>query len=353
MNSKLLSKIKTKTAIFILPILALMGLSIFLTSTNSVASVNSSKTNIAYTGDFLTLGVGARPLSMGGSFTAIADDSTAAYWNPAGLAQLTHHEMTFMQASINGLDSYNFSNYVHSLGQSRTVGLSWLRVGINDIQQTTVKYPSQPIGSNNRPSKKSTFSAGQNAFLLSYGQQLSQLSIGLNLKMIYMTTLKHFNALGIGSDVGLLWKTPDQRSSQLALGLAVHDYFHTRLFWNTVPDSSGQPSHSESIRPNFRIGAAYHQKIPFLKSRLSLTLDANNQHKIEFHYGGEYVLNNLLSIRGGVSQKQGSFGSIRQLTAGAGFRLVFVSGAAFAIDYAFIGHDQLGNSSRVSLILRL
>ena len=45
-----------------------------------------------YAGDFLTLGVGARPLGMGGSFAAIADDSTAAYWNPAGLGRLRHSE---------------------------------------------------------------------------------------------------------------------------------------------------------------------------------------------------------------------------------------------------------------------
>ena len=43
-----------------------------------------------YAGDFLTLGVGARPLALGGSFAAIADDSTAAYWNPAGLGRLRH-----------------------------------------------------------------------------------------------------------------------------------------------------------------------------------------------------------------------------------------------------------------------
>ena len=33
-------------------------------------------------------GIGARALSMGGAFVAVADDSTAVFWNPAGLAQL-------------------------------------------------------------------------------------------------------------------------------------------------------------------------------------------------------------------------------------------------------------------------
>lgn len=39
-------------------------------------------------------GTGARALGMGGAFIAIADDATAASWNPSGLAQLTRPEMS-------------------------------------------------------------------------------------------------------------------------------------------------------------------------------------------------------------------------------------------------------------------
>jgi hypothetical protein len=38
--------------------------------------------------NFLKIGVGARPIDMGESFAAIADDSTAIYWNAAGLSQI-------------------------------------------------------------------------------------------------------------------------------------------------------------------------------------------------------------------------------------------------------------------------
>ena len=38
------------------------------------------------------VGSGARALGMGGAFIAVADDATAASWNPAGLAQLTKPE---------------------------------------------------------------------------------------------------------------------------------------------------------------------------------------------------------------------------------------------------------------------
>src|SRR5260221_7311423 len=36
--------------------------------------------------NFLKIGMGARAAAMADSFTAVADDPTAIYWNPAGLA---------------------------------------------------------------------------------------------------------------------------------------------------------------------------------------------------------------------------------------------------------------------------
>lgn len=42
------------------------------------------------------VGAGARALGMGGAFIAIADDATAASWNPAGLAQLERFSLSFV-----------------------------------------------------------------------------------------------------------------------------------------------------------------------------------------------------------------------------------------------------------------
>lgn len=38
--------------------------------------------------DFLLIGHGARAAGFGGAYTAVSEDATAAYWNPAGLADL-------------------------------------------------------------------------------------------------------------------------------------------------------------------------------------------------------------------------------------------------------------------------
>ena len=43
-----------------------------------------------YAGEFLKAPVGPRAIGMGAAFTAVADDATAPYWNPAGMVYITY-----------------------------------------------------------------------------------------------------------------------------------------------------------------------------------------------------------------------------------------------------------------------
>ena len=306
-----------------------------------------------YAGEFLTLGVGARPLGMGGSYTAIADDATAAYWNPAGLGQLAHTEITFMHSSLGSLDSYDFVNTVYPVRRSGrragALGLSWLRVGIDDIPITSL-----PVNSN-RPEIQGTFSNTNNAFILSYGSPVRwnrlPLYVGGNAKLIYITALKNTNALGIGGDIGVLWKSAPTRAAHLSAGLMVADFFRTKLYWNTPPLAAGGASNTDTILPNLKLGIAAHFDIAPLNSRMVLTADTDSRNAFEMHYGAEYTFADLLSLRGGITERKG-LKTIRLMTAGAGLRLAFTTGAAFSVDYAFLGNSELGNSNRVSLMTR-
>ncbi|MFH1540156.1 MAG: UPF0164 family protein [bacterium] len=47
-------------------------------------------------GSDLGMGVGARAIGMGGAFTALADDATAMFWNPAGMARMKKSEVMMM-----------------------------------------------------------------------------------------------------------------------------------------------------------------------------------------------------------------------------------------------------------------
>src|SRR5438445_11477059 len=61
-----------------------------------VSSLHGAGTSSA---QFLKMGAGARAAAMGDAFSAVADDVTATYWNPAGLAQIKTPEMSLMQNS--------------------------------------------------------------------------------------------------------------------------------------------------------------------------------------------------------------------------------------------------------------
>jgi len=65
------------------------------------AALPSQDSIISETNFSSVIGAGARALGMGGAFIAIADDATAASWNPAGLAQLER----FSLSVVNRMDS--------------------------------------------------------------------------------------------------------------------------------------------------------------------------------------------------------------------------------------------------------
>lgn len=60
----------------------------------TISLINQSVSNIT--------GTGARALGMGGAFIALADDATAASWNPAGLAQLSKPEVSLVYEDYSG-----------------------------------------------------------------------------------------------------------------------------------------------------------------------------------------------------------------------------------------------------------
>jgi len=63
-----------------------------------VTSIAHSSGFRKYAGEFLSAGVGSRALGMGGAFTAVANDVTAGYWNPAGLVDSPGLQFQLMHA---------------------------------------------------------------------------------------------------------------------------------------------------------------------------------------------------------------------------------------------------------------
>ena len=65
-------------------------------------------------------GVGSRSLGMGNAYTGVANDFSAIYWNPAGLAQLQSSEFSFGLTYNNNKDNSTFFNTQEAYNTSST-----------------------------------------------------------------------------------------------------------------------------------------------------------------------------------------------------------------------------------------
>ncbi len=319
----------------------------------------------AHAAEFLSHGVGARALGMGSAFVAIADDATATYWNPAGLTKVKKHSFSAMYSDTfstgdgnwlsRGLVTYNFVNYVYQIKGIGSLGLSWIRLGIDDIPRTTfrdtngnnihdfqdkngngIKEDGEPYIE--KPIIADYFSNTDNALLISYARQVHRMAaVGGNLKLLNQSILGN-SGNGFGIDIGLI----AEPYKGLRVGVMLLDATGTQIRWDT-PD---KPAFTRTRR--LRFGTAYHFTVPRLgKGAISADFETN-QADLEIggggggiipRIGGEYWLFNIVALRGGWNG--------HGLSAGAGLR-VKVNAMSFFINYAFNTHT-LGGSQRISV----
>jgi len=80
---------------------------------------------------FPDIGLGARPMGMGGAFVALADDANSIFWNPAGLSQLQWAELSSMYLDLYGLENVGSHLIIGALRHPLDggIGFGWLRTG--------------------------------------------------------------------------------------------------------------------------------------------------------------------------------------------------------------------------------
>lgn len=267
-------------------------------------------------GQFLKIGVGARPIGMGGAYTALSDDAGSVYWNPAGLTRFDGVRLSLMHNKwIQGVN-YEFLGlaYADSGASAFAFGLSFLWMG--EIPVTTF---SDPLGASG-----ATFTANDLSFVFSYAYQPAEyLSLGGTLKRI-RSEIADITASTTALDLGAILFTPIEGAT---LGATLQNMGGRLKF---VTDGDKLPF-------IYKVGAAY-------TYRRMLTLSADVGKPIDnrayVNAGGEFVLLNTLALRGG-------YNSSNELdhgfTGGAGVRIRYIS-----VDYAYVPYGILGNTHRIS-----
>ena len=296
---------------------------------------------------FLSIPVGARALGMGGAFVAVANDASAMYWNPAGIAQLFQSEAFFAHANWIADIQFNYGGVIVPLAEFGVVGVNFTSLSMDEMERTTEE---QPEGTGQ------TFSAGSFAVGVSYARDLTEwFSIGGNVKYI-SEHIWNSGASGIAVDVGTLFTTP---LPGLKFGAGITNFGEKmRISGDDLlvqKDISPNQGNNANVNANLstdrfdlpltlRIGLSY-EPLSTEDQQLLLAVDAAhpNDNRESISFGGEYsVFQRMISVRGGY-KALGINDSEEELTAGAGIRYDIGSGVIVKVDYAFQKFGRLDN----------
>jgi len=299
-----------------------------------------------FAGEFLYNGVGSRALGMGSAYVAVANDVTAGYWNPAGLAEAEGFQAQFMhsQQFISSVQ-YDYLGLSRKFENGATMGLSVLRLGVDDIADSRNALIGESLQTGYLDySKISYFNTADYAFILSYANRYNDnLSYGANIKLIYRDYSIE-SALGIGFDAGVRYRI----LPGFIAALIVRDITTTMMAWST--------DEKEFITPSLRPGISYQYLFESIGLYLQPSFDVNlmfenRKASAQMHlgpisadtfWGMEAGYRDVVFLRAG-------YDDLERFNGGIGLSIT-----RFAIDYSYTNYDQeLGNVHRISFHLKL
>lgn len=254
-------------------------------------------------------GAGARPLSMGGAFIGLADDSTAAEFNPAGIQILRRPEFAWQvtrtydrrqeflpvtsldeEGAIRGVDSNqwttpSFISYVKP-GQDYTIALS---------QLTTIDFVHHFDDMGRDFDFNSMTEVTNNAFGLTLAKDIQpRLHVGMTLRM------NRFNFSGIEGPRSLEFTDWSPSVNMGILWRATKDWSYGAVFKSSQRVNALDGDIDTSLPETWGVGVAYH---PNSKLRILADVDYINWSEFDnvtsddyrrndvtrLHFGGEYL----------------------------------------------------------------
>ena len=146
---------------------------------------------------FLEIGVSPRADGLGGAFSAIADDASAVYYNPAGMVQLENTQLMISHIDYPVDINYNFVGLVLPLRVGGVLGLGYYGLDAGQIDRTTYSFPY---------GDGTTFGAKDYALSVSYGRFLTdRFSAGITAHFIHMG-LADKSVEAMAFDFGLVYR---------------------------------------------------------------------------------------------------------------------------------------------------
>jgi hypothetical protein len=307
---------------------------------------------------FLKIGVGARAAALGGSFTAIANDVSTIYWNPAGIANINSFSLAVSHNEWFADISHDFAGVVYPLNSSDIIALHVVALNTGEQEVTTV---TQPEGTG------IYYDVSDLAIGLSYARVLTdRFSVGITVKYI-QENLYNESANTFAMDLGTYLRTGFH---DLIIAMNISNFGGNMQLEGrdliTITDLNNQVSGNYNPDANlktepwplpltFRVGIAMNfvgGEDPIVESaqnRFTLAIDGvhPNDNTEKVNIGGEYAWDETVFAR--VGYKINYY--LEKWTFGVGLRANVIN-QQVGFDYALVDFNDLGKVSQFSLELR-
>jgi len=313
------------------------------------------------TANFLEIGYGPAGIAMGDAYVSVANDLSAVYWNPAGLAFMQNNETLFMIQPWLVDVNISFAAVGIPLRNVGTIALNIIHMGYGEMEVTTLRR---------QEGTGEMFDANEFAVTLSYGRTLAQwFAFGAGVKYV-SSQIWHVSGSAIAFDLGVLIKTDffsltGKQNDGMRIGMSISNY-GSKLRYDgldllnpidILPDENGNykdvPGQFRlsywELPLIFRVGASFK---PILVRNHSVTIAADalhpNNNSESVNLGMEYALNmpafGKFFLRAGYKalfMESSEYG----LTLGAGFSLNLLRNARIYCDVAYRDLGIMGASN--------
>ncbi|MBS3767625.1 MAG: conjugal transfer protein TraF [Candidatus Cloacimonetes bacterium] len=263
--------------------------------------------------NFIGLNQGSKPMAMGGAYTALANDPTAVFWNPAGLTQLDNYQVIASHQNLFGIDNlYNEMAAVTFPFYKINWGVGWRQVNLINT------YYEQII----------SLSVAK-AFVVS-GQK--EIRLGFTLKNMAAVVSDDFAEADNPSTDILGIDFPGKFSADMGLQYRPNPRFGLGFILENIIEPEFEfVSESEKVKRNFRLGATYNWR-----DNANFVLDYEwNRDRSLWHIGAELWFFDVFAPRIGMNGED--------LTVGFGIKT-----KKWIFDGAVLTNKNLGSTYRIS-----
>ena len=267
----------------------------------------------------LKLGAGAKAAGMGNAYAAMADDASAVYWNPGGIADAGKESASLMHAILMEDISYDWLAYVRPLGFG-TIGAGIQRLSYGEM-----------AGTDETGLEAGNFTPSETVGTLAYGFWTGNLGFGAGLK--YITGKIQRSAEAVAADIGIKYGT--SRKEGVSIGAVIQN----------LGGKMKYVSQSDPLPLNLKIGTAYR---PDGRWTIAADADFPSDNTVVLGMGIEYGIKTedglKVAGRTGYNSRAKDLNGLAGFTASAGGSYEW-----FSLDYAFVPFGAMGNTHRISI----